>query len=384
MGIGMPKTKGDGKKARDLEAPVANGHLKVEKQPQNFALNLDLLKRLTETPGISGREELVRALVISELRPLVDELSVDPMGNVIAVKRGPGQTKVMLAAHMDEIGFLVKHVDEKGYLRVQPVGGHDPSVLVAQRVFVHTDAHGSLRGVLTSARKPIHLQKEKAEGAPTLNDLFVDLGLSAERVSEMVEVGDFVTMDRTLEVIGDCVVSKALDDRSGLFVMIETMRRLREQNVTVYAVATVQEEVGVRGATAAAYTIAPHVNIALDTTLAVELPGTGAHEAVTRLGEGVAIKVMDSGHIANHKLVRHLRTIAQREGIPYQMEVLPGGTTDAAAMQRARGGSASATLSLPSRYVHTVNEMVTAADIEADINLLVAYLAEVRPEDYQL
>ncbi len=347
-------------------------------------LNLALLKRLTETPGTSGREEQVRELVISELQPLVDELSVDALGNVIAVKHGSGKIKVMLAAHMDEIGFLVKHVDDKGYLRVQPVGGHDPSVLVAQRVLVHTEEHGALRGVLTPARKPIHLQKDKVEGPPTLNDLFVDLGLTAEQVKAQVEIGDFVTMDRTLEVVGDCVISKALDDRTGLFVMIETMRRLHETNATIYAVATVQEEVGLRGATTAAYAIDPDVTIALDTTLAVELPGTGDHEAVTHMGSGVAIKVMDGGHIAHPKLVRHLRDIARREAIPYQMEVLPGGSTDAAAIQKARGGVISATLSLPSRYVHTVNEMVHMGDIEADINLLLAYLAEVHPSDYQL
>jgi putative aminopeptidase FrvX len=348
------------------------------------ALNLALLKQLTEVPGTSGREEQVRALVLRELTPLVDEISVDALGNVIGVKRGSGKATVMLAAHMDEIGFLVKHVDDRGYLRVQPVGGHDPSVLVAQRVLVHTENHGALRGVLTAARKPIHLQREKAEGAPALTDLFVDLGLTGEQVNDMVEIGDFVTMDRTLEVVGECIISKALDDRSGLFVMLEALRRVKHPTATIYAVATVQEEVGLRGATTAAYAVNADVTLALDTTLAVEMPGSGEHEAVTHLGDGVAIKIMDSGHIAHPKLVRHLRDIARRDNIPHQMEVLPAGSTDAAAMQRARHGTASATLSLPSRYVHTVNEMVHQRDVQADIDLLVAYLGEVRPEDYHL
>jgi putative aminopeptidase FrvX len=377
----MPKGKADPKKVAGATAPEEspNGRHAAGK-----AFDIGLLKRLAETPGTSGREEQVRALVIDELHPLVDDLKVDAMGNVIAVKRGAGKTKVMLAAHMDEIGFLVKHVDDSGYLRVQPVGGHDASVLVAQRVLVHTMDHGSLRGVLTAARKPIHLQRDKAEGAVTLNDLFVDLGLPAERVKELVEIGDFVTMDRTLEVVGDCVISKALDDRSGLFVMIETMRRLKNPNATVYAVATVQEEVGLRGATTAAFEVSPDIAIALDTTLAVEMPGSADHEAVTHIGKGVAIKVMDSGHIAHPKLMRHLRAIARREGIAHQMEVLPGGSTDAAAMQRTHSGTISATLSLPSRYVHTVNEMVSLDDIEADISLLTHYLSEVSPADYQL
>ncbi len=348
-------------------------------------LDLALLKQLSETPGTSGREEQVRAVVVAALRPLVDEISIDPMGNVIATKRGAGKTSVMLAAHMDEIGFLIKHIDDKGYLRVHPVGGHDPSVSVAQRVLVHTEAHGALRGVLTAARKPIHLQREKAEGGVALGDLFVDLGLPVEKVREMVEIGDFATMDRPVEIVGDCVIGKAMDDRSGLFVMIETMRRVASEKLdtTVYAVATVQEEVGLRGAITAAYAVNADVAIALDTTLAVEMPGGSDHEAVTHIGQGVAIKIMDGGHIAHPRLVRHLRDIARREKIPYQMEILPAGSTDAGAMQRARQGIASATLSLPSRYVHTVNEMLSQSDIQADIDLLTAYLHEVRPTDYQ-
>lgn len=378
----MPKGKSESKQ----EHATLNGSHAAKATATGVApkLNLELLKRLTAAPGISGREEQVRALVLEELRPLVDEISVDTLGNVIGVKRGAGNARIMLAAHMDEIGFLVKHIDDQGYLRVQPVGGHDAGVLVAQRVFVHTETHGALRGVLTPARKPIHLQKDHAEGAPVLNDLFVDLGMAADQVKAQIEIGDFVTMDRTLEVVGDCIISKALDDRSGIFVMLEAMRRLRHHDATIYVVATVQEEVGCRGAVTAANRIAPDVTIALDTTLAIELPGTGGHEAVTHLGQGVAIKVMDGGHIAHPKVMRHLRDLARRQEIPFQMEVLPGGTTDASAIQKVHEGVFAATLSLPSRYVHTVNEMVHLDDIQADIDLLIAYLGEVKPEDYRL
>jgi len=377
-------TKNETKKDRSVEVATNGNGAEAVAPTHNF--DLELLRRLTTVPGISGREEQVRALVIEEMKPLVDDIRVDALGNVIGTRKGKGnnKTKVMLAAHMDEIGFIVKFVDSRGYLRVQPVGGHDASVLVAQRVLVHTSDHGTLRGILTPTRKPIHLQKDKAEGLPTLSELFIDLGIEGEEVKKMVEIGDFVTMDRTMEIIGNCVVSKALDDRSGLFVMLETLKRLKDHDVTIYAVATVQEEVGTRGATTAAYEINPDVSIALDTTLAVEMPGSAEHETVTSLGKGVAIKIMDGGHIAHPHMIRHLRTLARRENIPFQLEVLPGGTTDAAAMQKVHSGNVSATLSLPSRYVHTVNEMVHLADIEADIALLSAYLTEVQPDDYKL
>ncbi len=374
----MSKTGKDSKKNSvfETEADAA------EAQPKQRNFDLDLLKRLTETPGISGREEQVRELVIKEMRPYVDEIKVDSMGNVIGVKHGSGKTKIMIDAHMDEIGFLVKYIDENGYLRVQPVGGHDPSVLVAQRVWVHTES-GSYRGVMTPARKPIHLQRDKAEGAPTLNDLFVDTGLSADKVKELIEIGDFITMDRGLEVLGDNVISKAMDDRSGLFVMLETLKRLKKTSATIYTCAAVQEEVGLRGAGTAAYFADADITIALDTTLAVEMPGSSPQDAVTTIGSGVAIKVMDGGHIAHYKLMKGLRELARREEIPFQMEILPGGTTDAAAMQRARGGTISATLSLPSRYVHTVNEMLSLDDLEAAIALLTAFLHEAKPEDFK-
>lgn len=371
------------KESADTINVPQNGHHGAP-HANDRAYDLELLRQLTETPGISGREEQVRALVLREMTPLVDDIRVDPLGNVIGIKQGKTKTRIMVAAHMDEIGFIVKHIDDQGYLRVNPVGGHDPSVLVAQRVLVHPLDGQPLRGVLTPARKPIHLQKDKQEGQPTLNDLFVDLGLPVEKVRELVDIGDFVTMDRTLEVVGETVISKALDDRSGLFVMLETLKRLKETQATIYMVATVQEEVGCRGATTAAFEVNPDINIALDTTLAIEMPGSAAQEAVTHIGKGVALKVMDSGHIAHPRLVKHLKTLAKREGIPYQLEVLPGGTTDARAMQMARSGSVSATLSLPSRYVHTVNEMVHLDDIEADIALLTAWLTEAGREDYSL
>ncbi|HEX2349639.1 MAG TPA: M42 family metallopeptidase [Ktedonobacterales bacterium] len=371
---------------KTTSARAANkaNHAQHAKSDAMHGVNLDLLRRLSETPGVSGREEQVRAIVVEQLKPLVDELSVDALGNVIAIKRGSSDRKVMLAAHMDEIGFMARYIDERGFVRIQPLGGFDPRTLVAQRVVVHTRGGERLRGVLTPATKPIHLLGDERPGTPKLEEFYVDLGLPGERVKELVSLGDSITMDRTFEQVGENVIGKAMDDRTGVFTMIEALRQLGKHSATVIAVATVQEEVGLRGATTSAFAVQPDVAIAIDTTLAVDTPGMPDTEAVTRLGEGVAIKVFDSSFIPNFKLVGHLREVAERHAIRHQMEVLPRGGTDAGAMQRARGGAAAITISIPSRYVHTVNEMISVADLDAAAKLLARYLEDAHSGTYTL
>lgn len=359
----------------------ASGEIGQQHEPR---VNIGLLKRLTETPGVAGREEQVRALVIEELRPLVDELRVDRLGNVIAIKKGSGKRKVMLAAHMDEIGFMVRHIDDQGFIRIQPLGGFDPRVLIAQRAIVHTRAGGHLRGVVTPAIKPVHLLGDEKPGAPKLEEFFIDLGMGLEEVREQVSLGDSITLDRTLERVGDNLIAKAMDDRTGVFTMIEALRKLGPHEVDVLAVATVQEEVGLRGATTAAFQLQPDVAIAIDTTLAVDTPGMPTTESVTRLGQGVAIKVFDSSFIPNYKLVAHLREVAQAHDVAHQLEVLPRGGTDAGAMQRAGAGAAAITISIPSRYVHTVNEMVNIGDLDAASTLLARFLEHAHAGDYTL
>ena len=344
-------------------------------------INIDLLRRLCETPGISGREDRVREVVVSELRPLVDELRVDALGNVVALKRGRGP-RVMVAAHLDEIGFFVKHIDDRGFLRLQPVGGFDARTLVAQRVLVHGFDGRVYRGAMQPAAKPIHLLKPKEIKPAKLDELFVDVGLPVERVNAGIEVGDMVTLDRALEEVGTCVLSKALDDRVGVFVMIEALRIAAGSSAEIVAVATTQEEVGLRGAQTAAFDAQPDVAVALDVTLAVDTPGADPEVAVTRLGRGVAVKVMDSSHIGHPKLVRHLRDVAEANAIPYQLEILPRGGTDAGAMQLTRTGCAAVTLSVPTRYVHTVNEMASPDDIDAAVRLLARFLDDVGSRSY--
>jgi putative aminopeptidase FrvX len=349
-------------------------------------LNFDLLKRLCETPGVSGSEDPMRKLVAEEMRPLVDTLEADVMGNLIGLKKGASDgPRVMIASHVDEIGFRVRFIDDKGFLRLLPVGGWDPRTMVAQRVLVHGFAGQSLRGTLMPGAKPPHLlTTEEANKPPKLEEFFVDLGLPADRVKELVEVGDMVTMDRTCERIGDTVVSKTLDNRLSVFVMIEALRRLRGNSLkaNILAVATTQEEVGLRGATTAAYALQPDIGLALDVTLAVDIPGTPEADRVTQLGYGTAIKISDSSLICHPKLVRHFRDIAQARGIKYQLEMLPRGGTDAGGIQRSRGGVPSFTLSTPTRYIHTVNEMAHVDDIQAGIDLLAAYLEEAHTRQY--
>jgi endoglucanase len=346
-------------------------------------LNFDLLKRLCETPGIPSREEPIRAVIIEEMKPLVESLSLDPMGNVVGVKKGSGGPKVMIAAHMDEIGFFVKHIDDKGFLRLQPVGGWDSRVMVAQRVWVHGYGGQALLGAVMPAAKPIHLlTNEDLNKPPKLEEMFVDLGLPADEVKALVEVGDMVTMARTTERMGNNVVSKTLDDRVSVFVMIEALRAVGDHACDIYAVATTQEEVGLRGATTAAYSIQPDIGLAVDITLANDFPGPAEHEHITRLGKGAAIKVMDSSLICHPKLVRHFRDVAEKHAIPYQMEILARGGTDAGGIQRSRGGVPSFTLSIPTRYVHTVNETASMSDIQACIDLLARYLEEAHARQY--
>jgi endoglucanase len=345
-----------------------------------MSLDLSLLKQLSEVAGIAGWEDRATALVEKVLKPkgkppLADEIRTDAMGNLIARRVGQGP-KVMVAAHLDEIGFYVKHIDEEGFLRVQAVGGFDTRNLFARRVVVHAES-GDLHGLLNSAAKPIHIATpEERKYVPEVAELFVDLGLPAKQVHKKVVVGDPVTLWQEAVQIGELFAGKAMDDRASAFVLIEALKRLVGKKVPfdIYAVFTTQEEVGLRGAQTGAYGIEPDIGIALDVTLAIDIPEVKKHLSVSQMGQGVGIKVMDSSMISQRKLVKEFVALAKKKKIPYQMEVLPLGGTDAGAIQRSRAGVPSITLSIPTRYVHTVTEAVHLDDVEATTALLTAYL----------
>ena len=349
-----------------------------------MALNEELLRRLIETPAVPGREEQQRGIAREELGRLTDEVRTDALGSVIGTKKGRDDVRVMVAAHTDEIGFLVKHIDDKGFLRLQTLGGHDPANKVSQRVVVTTSDGAALRGALQPARKPPHLSKGQEQKAPRATEFYVDLGMTEDEVKKKVRVGDYATMDRTLEKVGDRYIGKAMDDRIGVYVMLEALRAMGDHEATVFAVATSQEEVGLRGAAASGSALAPTVMIALDITLAMDVPGGGGENQITALGKGAAIKIMDGHSISHPRLVDHLRSIAERENIPYQMEILPAGGTDAGGVQKLHGGIPTVTISIPCRYVHTPNEMVDEGDVRACVDLLARYLEEAHTGDYSL
>ncbi|MFC2077296.1 M42 family metallopeptidase [Candidatus Bipolaricaulota bacterium] len=332
---------------------------------------MELLKRLSEAHGISGYEAPVRQVIVDALKGHVDTIDVDHLGNVIAHKKGDGPV-VLVAGHMDEIGFLVSHIEEAGFLRIQPVGGFDPVTLVAQRVDVHTK-DGLLPGCI--GRKPIHILTDEERKKPVkLEDLFVDVGLSGETVAKKVSVGDVVTLRQSYIEYGDVVSGKALDDRLGVYVGIEAMKKAKKLDCDFYLVATTQEEVGLRGAHVSGYSINPDIAIALDVCIAADTAGVPDNRQVSKQGGGTAITLKDARGVWHPLLVKALRELAEERKIPYQVVVPGRGGTDAAALQIAREGSAAMALCIPTRYVHSVVETVHVKDIEATVDLLAAFL----------
>lgn len=346
-----------------------------------MSINVKLLKTICEAPGAPGYESRIRKIVIDEVSPLVDGVEVDNMGNVIVVKKGKSSDKkAMVAAHMDEIGFIVTHIDDKGFVRFTTLGGFDPKTLTAQRVIIHGEK--DVIGVMGT--KPIHVMSpEERNKMPKTTDYYIDLGMPKEKVEEIVSVGDPITRERELIEMGDCVNCKSIDNRVSVFILIETLRKLKKSPFDVYGVFTVQEEVGIRGANVAAHSINPDFGFGLDTTIAFDLPGAQAHEKVTSLGEGTAIKIMDAMTICDYRMVDYMKKTADKKKIKWQPEVLTAGGTDTAGVQRmGKNGSISGAVSIPTRHLHQVIEMAHKADIQASIDLLKACLEDLDTYDW--
>lgn len=362
-------------------------------------MNIELLKQLCETPGVPGREGRVRDLIAAEAEDLFDDFFMDPLGTLVcrrlprvASTRGktktikpkddPEATRLMLLCHMDEIGFLVKHISDKGFVHIDPVGGFDPRNLFSRRVMV-CGKDGDYLGVMNPGGKPIHISSpEDRKKVPEIREFFVDLGMSADEVKKRVRIGDMVVMHEPLIEMGDKIVSKALDNRVACWLGLESVRAIDKAKVAhaaeIVVAFTVQEEVGLRGAKTSSFSVEPDIAIGLDVTLSCDTPGVPAEDATTIQGEGAGLHVKDSSFIADADLVDELEAVASKKRIKTQRTVLSGGGQDGAAAQQAGHGCRAMGLVVGTRYIHTVTEMIDKRDLKACCDLLAAWMPTVK------
>lgn len=319
-----------------------------------------VIKQLTEAFGPSGYETEVSELIKTMVKKYADELKTDVMGNLIAIKKGSQDgRKIMFAAHTDEIGLVVTHIDDKGFLRFGNVGGVGISTLVGNRVRFAGGALGAI-------------YQEKGDWKElTLDKLYIDIGAETkEEAQKKVRLGEFGIFHREFEDLGNRLIAKSMDDRVGCAILVEAMKKIENPKNTLYFVFTAQEEVGLRGARTAAYSIEPDLGIAIDVTLTGDMPEARRMEVA--LGKGAAIKVKDSSIVTHPKVKDLLVDLAEEKKIPYQMEVLDAGGTDAGAIHISKAGVPSGGISIPTRYIHSPSEMVDIRDVEACVNLVVA------------
>ena len=342
--------------------------------------NIQLLEKICQTPGIPGFENSIRELIKKELKGLVDEIKTDSMGNLIALKKGKtSKHKIISAAHMDEIGFIVNHIDDNGFIRFLPVGGFDPKTLTSQKVRIH--GKKDIVGVMGC--KPIHFMSDEEVKKPvSISNFFIDTGLEKKEVEKIVSIGNPITRVSEFSEIGNCITCKSLDNRISVFVLIETLRALKVKKqkpaYDFYAVFTVQEEIGLRGAQVVALEVQADFSIALDTTIAYDVPGSASQEQCTKLHQGAGIKIMDSSVICDSRMVQFLQKTAKTSRISHQMEIMQRGGTDTGSLQRmVAGGSISGAISVPTRHIHQTVEMVSQKDTQSAIHLLTQSLIKI-------
>lgn len=334
-------------------------------------MNQSLLERICNTPGVPGYEDEAQEVVAELLRPHCDEIRRDRLGNVIALRRatrpaGKGRPpRAVLAAHVDEIGMMVKHVGSDGYIRFAPMGGLNAQVVVSQRVVIH--GRQPVLGVVVPDMRP-----DRGDKVTPLNELLIDTGLRKEELGDLVAVGDVITFAQEVgRLNGKVWAGRNFDDRLGTYCMVEAMARLGDTAADVYAVSSVQEEVGVRGMPAAAFAIEPDLGLAIDGSL-TSGAYTGAADMPCALGEGAGIYLMDGLTIGDRRLLQFLFALCERKEIPYQRNI--GGGTDASAIQRSRAGALTTTVGAPVRYMHSTVQLCHEDDVEATIRLLAAFL----------
>lgn len=348
--------------------------------------SLLFLKSLVETPGVPGREDRVRALLQerAECLRLFDELRTDALGSLIGVRKprpakasgNMSRKRVLLSAHMDQVGFLVSHVSEDGFLRLHPVGAFDPRTLVCQRVRISTENGDDLTGVLLPRGHPVHTASQNDdEPRRHLRDFYVDLGADGA-VAENVRLGDMVVYEQCFADLGRSVVGPALDNRIGCWALMTALETLEHHGCEILAVWSSQEELGSRGIEPVSYAANADIGISCDTVNACDVPGVSEEQMICKLGAGVALVVADSSTLADMSLVRELEKIAKTEGISTQRCLMEGGGQDGAFIQRSGEGVPTAVISCPVRHMHTSNEIADKADLVCYADLLKSFLQD--------
>jgi putative aminopeptidase FrvX len=329
-------------------------------------MNIKLLKLLCETPGLPGAEEPVKKIIKKEFEKLTKEVSEDALGNIIAHIPGKGP-KLVLDAHTDEVGFMVNHIDKRGFVRVTSLGGMDPRVFYGQRLIIY--GKKPLVGMVGAV--PPHISKSgNNKEVPEIEDCVVDLGLRADKVRKLVSIGDVVSFYPPFEETEDAIISKAIDDRVGLFVMLEALRKKPKLGCDLYLTATVQEEAGLRGARVIVPVIEPDFVIALEGTVAMDLPGIAENKTLANVEKGPEIRLLDRFLVAHRPFSYFIMDIAKKKKIPYQVTVKNAGSTNATAMQVTGKGSRAAVVSVPTRYLHSPSSLAYKSDIEDTIKLI--------------
>ena len=335
----------------------------------------DLLKKLSEAPGVSGNESRIKRIIINEVKDFVDEIKEDSMGNLITIKKGKKNFNIMVAAHMDEIGFMVKHIDDKGFISFETIGGFDPKSLGSQRVRIHS-SNGDILGVI--GLKPPHItSQDEKDKALKLEDLKIDIGLNSKEEVESLGIkpGDSITRDISFAELGkeNIVSCKSFDNRAGCAVLIEIIKKIKNPDFTLYGVFTTQEEVGLRGAKTAAYGLDINFALIIDSTTAGPIPKTEIDKVTISLGKGPSIDLMDRGFILNEKVKNLLIKSANDAKVPFQTHI-SSGSTDGAAVHITKEGIPTGVISIPSKYIHSTVEIVDINDLDNTLKLVMKSL----------
>jgi endoglucanase len=345
--------------------------------------SLEFLKEIVNVPSPSGYEERAAEVYRAYTGQFADKITTDYHGNVAAILNPDAEMKIMLAGHMDEIGFIIHYINEDGLIYFSGIGGHDSVIPVGQRVWVH----GKERVPGVIGRKAIHLlQDEERKKKPEIKDLWIDIGATSKaEVEELIQLGDVVTYQYEFQMLrGDRATARGFDNKMGSFIVAEALRLLKEDGgldpgVGVYAVATVQEEIGLRGARTASFSINPQSGLAVDVNHAIDYPGVSkTHHGTLDIGKGPSVM---RGANSNPIVFKMISEAGKEDGIPYQVDVAPAGTgTDGNAMQISRGGMAVGILGVALRYMHTPCEMLSLTDVADCARLMAAYCRRVKPD----